>query len=350
MTSTAPTDPEQTTPDAAPPAPAAPVPAAGGGAWKIPLPDGAMPCGFCGVAVPSPGREETYSVIPIGTERHGQVLPYRGDSLDFAACGSCTARHREAARVLAAHPSVRARFGTDNAQHRLSAAFDVCAVLGVRVPARLEKNRDLTVNMIMMLTEAGVGSRWTSMFVPVVTGWAGTAQCAPEPWAHVDAEWRRELRAAFLRVLAFRFAQSQPDQEVPCPDPGGCMLCGVGAVAMPATRVAVLGGVDGAATFAWTARSAVPSSIGGKALRGRVDGYTCPTCERAVTEAGSFGIAAMGRSLAEHLDRAGKPEQAKRLRSAVRLDELAGLVAHGVGGGPASREPWEHVRLGDGLS
>ena len=187
-------------------------------------------------------------------------------------------------------------------------------------------------------------------FVPIVTGEAGTSQYAPEPWAHVSAEWRRELRAAFARVLAFRFAQSQPDQEVPCPDPGGCMLCGVGAVEMEATRVAILGGVDGAATFAWTARSVVPSSIGGKALRGRVDGYTCPTCERAVTEAGSFGIAAMGRSLAEHLDRAGKPEQAKRVRSAVRLDELEGLVAHGVGGGPASREPWEHVRLGDGLS
>lgn len=346
MTSTAPTEPEQTTTDTAAPTP----PPDAGDSWKARLPDGAMPCGFCGVAVPSPGREDTFQVTPIGADRHGQVLAYRGEALDFAACPSCVDRHIEAARVLSAHRSIRARFGTDNAQHRLSAAFDVCAVLGVRVPARLAENRDLTVNMIMMLTEAGVGSRWTSMFVPIVTGEAGTSQCAPEPWAHVTAEWRRELRAAFARVLAFRFAQSQPDQAVPCPDPGGCMLCGVGAVEMEATRVAVLGGVDGAATFAWTARFAVPSSIGGKALRGRVDGYTCPTCERAVTDAGSFGVAAMGRSLAEHLDRAGKPEQAKRIRSAVRLDELEGLVAHGVGGGPASREPWEHVRLGDGLS
>lgn len=349
MTSTTPTEPEQTTPEPAP-APAPTEAPATADSWKTPLPDGAMPCGFCGVAVPSPGREDTFQVTPIGAERHSRVLPYQGDALDFAACLACVDRHIEAARVLAAHRSIRARFGTDNAQHRLSAAFDVCAVLGVRVPARLAENRDLTVNMIMMLTEAGVGARWTSMFVPIVTGEAGTSQCAPEPWAHVSAEWRRELRAAFARVLAFRFAQSQPDQAVPCPDPGGCMLCGVGAVEMPATRVAVLGGVEGAATFAWTARSVVPSSIGGKALRGRVDGYTCPTCERAVTEAGSFGIAAMGKSLAEHLDQAGKPEQAKRVRSAVRLDELSGLVAHGVGGGRSSREPWEHVRLGDGLS
>ena len=58
----------------------------------------------------------------------------------------------------------------------------------------------------------------------------------------------------------------------------------------------------------------------------------------------------MGRSLEEHLERTGRGDQAKRLRTAVRLDELEGVVAHAVKGGRASREPWEHVSLGGGLS
>lgn len=83
---------------------------------------------------------------------------------------------------------------------------------------------------------------------------------------------------------------------------------------VPATRIAVLGGPKAAIEFIWTERSASPSAIGGKALRGRVDGHLCPACDEAVNRAGSFGVAAMGRALAVYLDATGRTDAARSLR------------------------------------
>lgn len=313
--------------------------------WKSTLLAGEVACGFCGIAVSSPPPSSIFPLTPMGINRGGRMIEYRGDDLTFATCASCSARHQEAARIIGAHPSIRARFGTDNAQHRLSAALDACAALGKSAPSNLDKNGDLVVNIMRMLLAPGNGSRWFCLFAPFVTGEAGTGSCASEPWAHVTAECQTELRSGYARVLAFRVAQSQPDQAVACPSRGGCMLCGVRAVTLPATRVAVLGGSNAAASFIWSERSATSSTLGGRGVRDRLDGHLCPTCDQAVQDAGSFGMAAMGRSLAEHLRGTDRDGEAKNIAAAARRDDLEGMVAHAVLGGRGTRTPWEHVSL-----
>src|SRR5699024_1007697 len=159
-------------------------------------------------------------------------------------------------------------------------------------------------------------------------------------------ETRAELRTAFGNILAFRIAQGRPDQDVTCPDPGGCMFCGLAAVSMPATRVVALYGDHAVAAVVWSERTTISSSLGGRVVRDRLDGYLCPVCDKAVQDAGSFGMAAMGQFLARHLEATGRESEAKNIAAAARRDELEGVVGHAVFGGRGTCTPWEHVSLG----
>lgn len=310
------------------------------------LPDDALACGFCGVAVHHPAEAGRFAVTPMAELRSGTVIPYRGGDIRFATCSTCAARHADAQHVLAAHPAIRRRFGTDNAQHRLSGALDGCAALGVNPPGGLDENRDLTLHMIRVMAAPGSDARWVRLFAPAVSG-VGPGRCAATPWQQATPEDREELRRSYASVLAYRVAQDSPDRALACPDRGGCLLCGVATVTLPATRVVTLGGATAATGTVWTPRTVPLASIGGKGGgRAHVAGYVCPACDDAVTGVGSIGYSAMARALSAHLRAHGDPWRAGEIETAAREDAIGGLVGHAVVGGTGSREPWAHVEIG----
>ncbi|MGP5377585.1 hypothetical protein ACTXM8_16505, partial [Brachybacterium alimentarium] len=177
--------------------------------WRAKLPPRAYACGFCGVAVSAPRRSSLFLMTPMSAARSGRLIEYHGGDFTFASCESCTERHQETARIIAAHPTLRARFGTNNAQHQLSSALDGCAALGVPFPTGLARNRDLTVTVMMMMRQAGGKVRWLRMYAPIMTSEAPLSSCATAPWAHVDEGSRAELRAAFEKLLGSEFALGQ---------------------------------------------------------------------------------------------------------------------------------------------
>lgn len=132
------------------------------------------------------------------------------------------------------------------------------------------------------------------------------------------------------------------------PVPGGCLLCGVDAVTLPAARVAVLGGRRIAQQEVWRPFSASPSSLGGQGPD-RLTGHVCPRCADALDWVGRTGPTAMKRALTEHLRATGRDEDADRLR----MGEVEGLVGWGTlayaarrRGAPApaaNGEPWAHI-------
>lgn len=91
-----------------------------------------------------------------------------------------------------------------------------------------------------------------------------------------DALPDRWLRGAYAGVLADRVALRQPPVPIGCPS-GGCALCGVGAVAVPAIEVA---------------RRAVCREVSTERLRGHV----CPSCAQAIDAEGAVGQPAIGRA------------------------------------------------------
>ncbi|MFE5775124.1 hypothetical protein [Brachybacterium sp. NPDC056505] len=306
----------------------------------------ALACGFCGAAVHNPSQQGTFTLTPMAALRGNAITPYRGPEIAFATCRGCAARHAEAQRILAAHPGIRRRFGADNAQHRLSGALDGCAALGVKPPKNLIGNRDLVLHLMAVMVVPGVNVRWLRLFGPVI-GTVSPSRSAGVAWSQMPPELREELRKAYASVLAYRVAQDGPDQQIPCPDGSGCLLCGVAALAMRATRVVALGGATGAVAAAWSPRTVPLASIGGKSGRTQVEGHLCPVCDEAVAYVGSIGPSAMARALSKHLRAVGDQQTASQLDAAAREDAVEGIVGHAVLGGPGATEPWAHLQLGE---
>lgn len=309
--------------------------------------EGALACGFCGLAVRRPAPDSTFPITPMSELRGEMLIAYRGADIRFTTCSSCAARHAEAARIVAAHPSIRQRFGTGNAQHRLSAALDGCAALGLRVPAGLDADRDLALHVLMTMSAVGNDARWMRQFAPVFIG-VGARMSTSVAWSHVTEECRDDARRAYAGVLAFRVAQQQPARNIVCPGGRGCLMCGVGAVTMPATRVVIYGGEEHAQAAVWEPHTISLRTLGGPST-GRTAGHLCPPCEAAVEAVGSIGVAAMARALTTHLRESGRAEAGSLLDGAARRDELTGLAGHAAVERAPSRTPWEHVDL-EGIS
>lgn len=98
-----------------------------------------------------------------------------------------------------------------------------------------------------------------------------------------------------------RLEPPEPDEDSRAvPVPGGCLLCGVDAVTLPAAPVAVLGGREEAQREVWRPLSALPSSLGGIGPD-RLGGSVCPPCADALNWVRSVGPSALERALIEYL-------------------------------------------------
>lgn len=330
--------------------------------------EGALPCGYCGTEVLEPSESGVFQVTPLArvtyrSDGSEKILPFgyaspvmrEGQPLvtvEMGTCPACAERHEQARKIVEKHPSIAARLGPDSAVHQVSAALDGLAAIGqtpsAGLLADLEEDASMTWHMLSTLRDAGVGARWLSRFAPYADQDAATGRCAVSPWAHVGSEVRSSLRDGYGQMLAYRLARDEQDQCVTPPGrSAACLMCGIGAVSIPATRVVALGGLREARERLWSERTVTTHTLGGPSggSRRSVAGHLCHECETAVEYVGSIGQAAMSRSYAQHLRAAGRTLEAQLLSVADDLGRIPGLIGHGVRGGKPNAERWSHLRL-----
>lgn len=337
------------------------------------LASGELACAACGVAVPdAPDRPASVPFDAVAREGEGDLAELarasarrRGQAVppvlrvELTRCAGCAERQALAERLVNQWPQLAGRLGTV-AAHRLGCALDALAAAGLPVTEPADW-RD-AASMVNRLAVLGGVARFAGRFAPVAEADARASDCAAAPWAHLGLDQLAELRTAAGRVLAARVAVGRPPVAVPPPGAGGaagqasgCVMCGVGAVALPAAEVAALGGVASASVAAWRSTVTSSAALGGPPAPGRLSGPVCPSCAVALAETGSVGLPAMAAALSTHLDRTGHPEAARMLRAADPSALLGGVIGWAAWraqrvrrGQPApapNARPWQHVAL-----
>ncbi|MDP3969101.1 MAG: hypothetical protein Q8Q02_12560 [Nocardioides sp.] len=326
----------------------------------VPLPadeDGnetAAPCRACGIAVPLPTDREGRAALE---HRDVQTPSGRTWRQTLAVCGPCAGVRADAVVLVAAHPALRARHGPVVVD-RLESALVVFAALSRPLPrpdAATTTRADVE-RLLRFLATPGAAVCWSTR-CHEAPGYA-----APYPWAHVRETDRAALRRGLADLMADRLAMTAEPVFLAPPaltgdDPrdgstartipvqGGCLLCGVGAVALAAVTVARSGGRERAEREVWTARRWSPGSLGGRPSPATVVGHTCPACSSAVTHAGAIGPSALERAVTEHLRVSGKWDESRD--ALTNLKGWGALAADALRSDaappPPNLTPWSHV-------
>ncbi|MET4157950.1 hypothetical protein [Agromyces sp. PvR057] len=284
-----------------------------------PLPEGALACHVCGVAVLSGLVEEftsnTYH------PRAGHLVAER--VVEFRTCAECRDRHGLAALLMEANPGVRARIGAASiANHRAALALDVMAAAGSPVPGSLSAEH-LRMALDVLSAEA---RRWAARFSPSLAEGALVTSCAERPWSWLSPDDRADVKRAVGRWQAYRM----PPRAVECPT-GGCGYCGIGTVTAARWQTP------------WTAHSMSPGGLGGSGPR-NLDVSLCMTCEAFHADPFGTGPGPMGSALLEYVDpgrvlRGGTPHE----------PEPRGVRGWAVSGRTEpNATPWAHLDV-DGL-
>ena len=152
-------------------------------------------------------------------------------------------------------------------------------------------------------------------------------------FSHVTVERSAAVRAAYAAVLRERVRRDAPPVLVspPAGGPRACLLCGQGAVQVPAVAADVP---------VWFRRALTPSSLGGRGPAA-IEGWVCPSCDAAIEAEGAVGPTALVNALTRSLD----PALAQRVRQADAEGALRGLVGWAVTGQPPNERPWQHADL-----
>ena len=299
----------------------------------IPLPPRHLACPVCGVfALPIP---ESQLVVVEAMAREGEPPPPPGSSRStqlrtttFARCADCDVRRASARVLLAAHPRVSAQLGHDVALYRTECALAALAAVDQQPPS--QPSETVFASLLRNLALPGALACWQSRFAPVLAKGADPTTCNPYPWAHLPNDLREQVLAGVALLLAERAAVSAAPVRLPPPADRlpGCLLCGVGHVAVVAARVVRLGGRQAAQRDVWQPLTATPTSLGGQPSPERVAGYACPQCHDAIAGVGAVGETAMERALVAYLRSAGREDEATRIRQAddVRLVGWAALA------------------------
>ena len=322
-----------------------------------PLAEGDHACPGCGVRT-MPDRAEPVVTAPVFAARpDGAAGRHLANAL-LTRCADCRSLRDHARAMLDAHPAVRVRLG-NIADEQTEAALCGLALLGLPLPESVTGD-DLAA-LLRHLAQPGAAVRWEMGARPV--------KHSSPPWAHVGERARADLRAAYATVLRERLTVGSPDVKLTpptveywspdVPAPGGCLLCGVRAVAVAAAEVARVGGSQAAHRLAWRPLSASPATLGGRAAPVRVAGHVCPPCADALASVGAVGPTALERALAEHLTTTGREEAARRLRAALAqsVGTVPGLAGWGALVYGARRrhltpprpnvQPWQHLDLSE---
>lgn len=229
-------------------------------AGMVTLAEGQRSCAVCGVAVAGGPPTATLSrPVMMGGRPH----PSETMEAEFTTCPTCQTRQNAAeSRARSSRALVHTR-GPHGARSALSAAYDVLAAIGAPTPGSDGQNQpdDAEVEaMVRVLAPYAASVRWSAAWA---VGQVATGTAAPSPFAGVDANDLANVRRARARVLAARVARTQPDARIGPPDGDGCLMCGVDAVVVSASRVAQEGSEFAVRIQVWSWLKAAPSILGG---------------------------------------------------------------------------------------
>lgn len=336
-------------------------------------PPGHFACLACGIAVPHAveDRASAANVIRVEVEalnpaRMRGRYPRTTDVL-FTRCETCAALHERAKAIVAAHPRMSARQGSPSvAVHRVEAALCALSVLLRPLPPPDLSDAELA-SLLFHLPGPGTWARWLVRFTPILAEGALPATCTPQPWAHVAAEVRQACLTGLAATLAERVARNAPPVALPPPSmdpdhgprdtlcvPGGCLMCGVGAEALPALAVLRAGGRAQAALDVWTRRVVTVNSLGGSRSLMSVVGHLCRGCASAADRVGAMGPSALQLALVHHLgaDLAARIQPGDQLLRGLRGWGALVAEAHRRGMQPPLPSPkrWAHVAAPDELA
>lgn len=291
------------------------------------LPEGALPCRDCGVAVRNPSPS---SRITLASDLAGRAAESRGPGrqvieLDFTTCLACSARRARAEHFAEEHTAFARRLGDRRyAATVVDSALAALDALGVspRDIERLTGDLEGMKAAIHFLAKFGADARWVSRFVPYMRKGASINTAFGTRWEHVPDDVAQQLRDSYAEMLYRRTAS--PTRVAP-PDGAACRFCGVGGVWGHPRDVKVLWGEE---------RKFQPLAFGVK-LSEPIHGYLCPTCRRGLESAG-----AMGRTAVEHAVLAYLGHDLTILGPAV-IEGLHPWLAKRAGA-KSNAEPWEH--------
>lgn len=285
----------------------------------IPLPDGHLACEACGVAVAARGVA-TKTVLPSPSEN-------RIITANFARCDDCEAVRARAQAYVEAHPALVARLG-DIAGERMESVLFGLSIIG--------QSASGDIGLLLPRMHPAAHGVWFSNPLTTTPG-----KCSPHRWAHVSLTQRAELRKAFAATLRDRLALSRPPVEIVCPS-GGCLLCGVRSVERSAVEVTRRGGAEAASRAVWRP---VLTSVHALGRRGpdQVSGHVCPSCDKAIRDAGGIGQHALGDAVLAHVQHTRGETKARRLRSLLENDSPPNLLGWGALNARPSGSPWFHL-------
>lgn len=329
-----------------------------------------LACRFCGCVVtgPLPESAVTYTSPSlaewtVGGEVRTEARPALLIEEPMAVCSSCrdfAADGERLARSLFPNGLTIGSFRQVGAM----AAETVTAVLATYAAVGRSAPSDAAglARAAERLAPVALGVTWERRFAPTMRLDARPGTAAPWPWACVPEDLLLNVRRALADLIAEDLATGQPDVWlVPPPidsrtlgtavNPvravaAGCLLCGVGGVVRTAVEVARLGGVGAARRGAWAFhRSVSVSTLGVGRSPMRVNGWCCPTCQRAVELEGALGPSAGARSVQVAIGEASVMPDS----SYLVVPAWGGLVADAMRRGEPEPEPnaspWGH--LGD---
>lgn len=292
------------------------------------LPDDRLACCWCGVEL-DPGAEE---VLAATVQRPG-LAPAPAWREPYGLCADCQPWWGYS-RALASRDDLRAA-GPAGAERLAERIASICCLLDVDPPSTGADPLAMS-DWIAAARDTGTPSWAAACTSRGITQTACTAR-----WGFITDEDRVRYRAVLADVLAERIARSAPPVPLEPPEirvsghevakPGGCLICGVDTVAVPASEVRRAGGRLPAARQVW-ARLAVDGPHGQ-----RLAGHVCPACEAAIAANNhAVGATAVDASLAAHLGLNPDPV----IAGDIRLRAMPWWATHGE---PASTTRWAHI-------
>lgn len=314
------------------------------------LPEGNLACIDCGLPVP---LIEGGAPILVSTTAVKAPGVHRATEVRFLRCRECQVLTDTATEAIAGLPSIRTRLGEHSAIHQLASALLALTVLGQDLPTREQLADRTTVRSLIHHLNMGAALRWVAQYAPLLM--RSPKDCAEVRWDHITHEALASARAAYANMLAERVARTAPPVKLApptAPDADlarGCLYCGLAQMAVEASQAVLAGGQETARVMTWRPVSiATPSCIGAPISPEPVKGWLCPSCARAVDEAGVVGQGSMEKALRQHLKEARSDELAVIAGSELDvITSWAGLVLRQRRRNrpipPANKQPWGHL-------
>jgi len=292
------------------------------------LPEGALACRVCGVAVnhPDPASIEVVTFRPdTPASIASRGVEWDATEVQVTRCAE-HAEQLDRARALVTLHGLGSFPGTGETEmYRLDAALSGLALAGFRQKGPQDSmtlTKEDTRGLIGSMAHVGGAATWGFR----IQQGGGAKQCAPSPWAHVPQEVRQGANDEFRALYHRRFETAE---NCPPPDDGslrGCGLCGVGIL-----RVKPSDAAD-----AWGPLERVqPGTLGGDTTVEFVQVHFCPACRVSIERIGAPGLPAIDAALLKFLG--------YELSAAGQFTVSLGKAWAAVAGAEPNGKPWQHM-------